>query len=68
MNREMQKRKKDFTAVMELAPSDGCLYSTKFRVDPSHSLSLSADENLAGGGRGTGLSLVLGVGLDCWRE
>lgn len=21
-----------------------------------------------GGGRGTGLSLVLGVGLDCWRE
>lgn len=55
---------------MEAAPSNGCLYSTKFGVDLSHSfsLSLSADENLTGWGSGTGLSLVLGVGLDCWRE
>lgn len=59
--------KKDFAAVMEAAPSDGCLYSTKFRVDLSHSLSLQT-KIWWGGGRGTGLSLVLGVGLDCWRE
>lgn len=55
------------TFAAAVAESDGCLHSTKFGVDPSHSLSpLSADENLVGWG--SGLSLVLGVGLDCWRE
>lgn len=39
--REMKKRKRDFVEVMEAAPSNGCLYSTKFGVDLSHSFSLS---------------------------
>lgn len=38
---EMKKRKRDFVEVMEAAPSNGCLYSTKFGVDLSHSFSLS---------------------------
>lgn len=39
--REMKKRKKDFAAVMEAAPSDGCLYSTDSSDWISLSLSLS---------------------------
>lgn len=51
--------------MMEAALSDGCLYSTKFRVDLSHSLSLSpsADENLAGWGSGDRVESGVGGGV-----
>lgn len=65
---------------MEAAPSDGRAYSTdSLESPPPLSCSPSADENLVGWGSGWwwwwwwrrwwwGVSLVLGVGLDCWRE
>lgn len=43
--------------------SDGCLCSTKFGEDPSHSLSLFADENLVWWGSGVESGVGGGVGL-----
>lgn len=74
--RQMGSRKKWWKGVCS---SDGSspiwwpwLFNRQFIVSLAHSFarscSLSADENLVGWGSGTGLSLVLGEGLDCWRE
>lgn len=70
-----------FAAVMEAAPSDGRAYSTDSLEFPPPPLVRSLQTKIWwGGGRGGGggaavvvvvvgeLSLVLGVGLDCWRE
>lgn len=60
-----------FAAVMEAAPSDGRGYSTDSLQSLSltrlltHLLLFALCRRKFGGGRGTGLSLVLGVGLDC---